>query len=138
VVILEPTKDEEIFRTVIENGYDSMMAKLLVAQSRHETGNYKSRLARLANNMFGMQKPRRSHTRAIGTAWAEGRPNYAKYGSIEDSTLDVLDLLKRRNCPFNFKTTYEYAKWLKSKGYYEDSLENYSRALKRQLRQVTV
>jgi hypothetical protein len=29
VVILEPTKDEEIFRTVIENGYDSMMAKLL-------------------------------------------------------------------------------------------------------------
>lgn len=135
IVILEPTIQQEIFRTVLECGYDSTMAKLLVAQSRHETGNWKSKLSRKANNVFGMHKAKKN-TRAIGVMVAEKGNRFAMYATVEDSTLEALEWLSKKDCPFKFKNSNEYAKWLKSKGYYEDSVANYSNALKAHLKHI--
>lgn len=137
VTIVAPTIEQEIFRTVLECGYDTTMAKLMVAQSRHETGNWKSRLARKANNVFGMHSNKNSK-RSIGTTIAEKNNKFAVYDSVESSTLEALDWLSSHDCPFKFKSSSEYAKWLKSKGYYEDSVTNYSNALRVHLKQLKV
>jgi len=137
IVVVAPTVEQEIFRTVIDCGYDTTMAKLLVAQSRHETGNWKSRLARKANNVFGMHHSK-SSKRATGSTVAEKKKNFATYESVEESTLEALDWLVKRDCPMKFKNSYEYAKWLKSKGYYEDTLSNYSNALRANLKQIKI
>lgn len=137
VVITAPTTQQEIFNTVIEQGYDTLMAKLIVAQAMHESGNFKSKLFRKGNNAFGMMRTKKD-TLAIGSMGAEKRSGYAVYEDVNKSTIAVLQLLERKGCGFKFNSAKEYAKWLKSKGYYEDTTTNYVRALQIHLRRVRI
>lgn len=129
VTCIEPTPEEEVYLTAIEYGLDTIMAKLIVAQARHESGKFSSKLYRKGNNAFGMMRCKRD-TLALSSMHAENRPGYAMYATLENSTIAVLNLLSRKGCKFNFKSPGAYANWLKSVGYYEDSVQNYSNSLR--------
>lgn len=63
------------------------------------------------------------------TLIVEGQP-MAKYNSIQQSTLDLLELFKYNNFPTNLKSVNQFAGELKADGYYTDTVSNYSRALR--------
>lgn len=118
-------------------GVPAALAELLVAQSKHETGNYTSAFFRNYNNAFGYAFYAGSDYQAgAGTVADNGRP-IAVYGSVNDSTMEVVDWIYRRYREGKFpdlktiRTPEQYAALLKSAGYYGDSLDNYLRGLKR-------
>ena len=99
--------------------------------ARHESGNYSSELFDKNLNAFGMGVP--SKRRFLGQPSAlivEGQP-MAKYNSIEQSAADLLELFKFNRFPTDLKSVTQFAGELKADGYYTDSVENYTRALKR-------
>ena len=112
---------------------------LLVAQAKHETGNFTSNGFRLGNNAFGYSYVR-------GGAWqlptpgriADNGQPLAQYASVEDSTREVVDWIYRRVREGKFPSDLasitspdKYALLLKQSGYYGDTLQNYSSGLRR-------
>jgi len=105
------------------------LTKYVIAQAKHETGNYTSRLFRIANNLFGMGVAKvRPYTRSGTIEASEGL--FSKYANLEQSVDDFLKWLEYNNAPVSFIDSSDYAKWLKEEGYYTDSFENYSAGLK--------
>lgn len=102
----------------------STVAKLIYAQAKHETGNFTSNVFKQANNLFGMKPSSRGLHQGIYGA-------YAKYDNWEKSVIDMIAYLRARGGHENvqFMTPTEYAEWLKSKNYYEDTVANYSKGL---------
>lgn len=72
-------------------GFAHLDPALVVAQAKHETGNFTSDLVERANNAFGMKHPSRRETTSTGPN-ANG---YATYDTLEDSVRDYF--LRQRN-----------------------------------------
>lgn len=118
-------------------GVPAPLAALLVAQAKHETGNFKSNAFVTANNAFG-------YSYVSGGQWQVGKgliadngQPVAKYASVEDSAREIVDWIYRRvkegKFPVNLDgitTPEQYAALLKNAGYYGDSLTNYLKGLK--------
>jgi hypothetical protein len=134
---------QRIYQTAIagtptHKGLPPALAALVVAQSKHETGNYSSNAFRTANNAFGYSYvPGGVWQTGAGLTADNGKP-VAKYKSVEDSTREIVDWIYRRVqqgiFPANLDsitTPEQYAGYLKSAGYYGDSLSNYLGGLKR-------
>lgn len=119
-------------------GVPIALADLIVAQSKHETGNYTSNFFLQDNNAFG-------YSYVSGARWQIGRGGIAdngapiaKYASIEDSTSEMIDWIYRRvaegKFPVNLSditTPERYAELLKNAGYYEDKEITYREGIKR-------
>ena len=113
-----------IYDTAISRGFNDTTAKLLVAQSAHETGNWTSNAFRKHNNGFGYMylKGSKWQTGSRGLI-ADNKLPVADYKSLADSTNEVVDWLKRRQNEGKFKieelnTPEKYAKALKDNKYY--------------------
>lgn len=75
-----------------------------------------------------MKVPKKRRYTRIGTIQAsEG--TFSKYISIEQSVADFIYWLEDFKAPPEFFNVDGYCSWLKSKGYYEDSVTNYTNAL---------
>lgn len=135
---IHPLYDTEIYNHVKDMGYSSTMAMLIVAQARLESGGYTSRLFRKGHNAFGMMKHKKDTLALPETLYAEGRPGYAKYRSLEESTKAVMHFLSRKKCTFNFTSVNSYCVWLKKVGYYETTVEKYKNALHGNLLKVDI
>jgi len=104
--------------------------ELLVAQARHETGNFTSAIFRESNNFFGMRHPRRRATRSIGV-----HREHARFQTLDDSVIDmILYLIHFRTNPGDFANVESYVRELKNDGYFEDTEENYLRAMRAHMR----
>ncbi len=137
VVLTYQTEEQQVYNTVIDMGYTPFVAKLLVAQARHESGNFKSRLYRKHQNAFGMMYSKRRPTVALnGSARAEGHKGFADYNNLSESTEDVVMFLKHRGCKFDFKTVGEYVSWLKKIGYFTDNKVRYQNAISIHLKKI--
>lgn len=130
---------EIIYRTATGAGFPAKLAALMVAQAQHETGNFTSNFFKNFNNAFGYSyvKGAKWQLPDPGTTADNGLP-IAKYSSLVNSTMEVVDWIKRRQAQGKFpadlstiQNPEQYAKLLKDAGYYGDTLENYSRALRR-------
>lgn len=77
--------DSTLYRVLKENG--AWYPDILVAQSRLETGNYKSQLCVAANNIFGMRKVHKRETLQCGDT-----NGYGKYNHWIDSAIDRIML----------------------------------------------
>lgn len=130
----ELTIEERITIVLLDAGLDSMTAKLIVAQSKHESGNYKNSLTRKHNNVFARWWSKYDKYSMGSGAKAEGHTRFARYQSIELATLSQIDYFKRKGYSMKWKSADAFAKELKAKGYYADSTSNYSRALRRHLK----
>ncbi len=127
IVIESP--EARIRRVFVDNGISPEFTEILIAQASMESGNFSSRLFVKWNNAFGMRHPTVRQTTSIGAfASAEGRTGYASYDSIEDSALDMVLYLRARRIPEYVKVK-PYIIHLKKKGYFEDSLKRYTKAV---------
>lgn len=127
-----------VYKTVWKLGYSDFMARMIVIQARHESGEFNSKLYRTATNAFGMMKHPKDTLMKKENYWAEGRCCYAGYETLEHSTLAAMAWLTRKGCPFDFKTTKQYATWLKSKNYYECKIDEYLPGLDRHYKELTL
>lgn len=131
-----------VMQAAIDKGNTVTFAKLLAAQAIHESANFTSNVFKKNNNAFGMKTPRvRKSPYILGAGSAapasEGPTPYAKYASVSDSAKDVLHWLAYNKVNTGLYTTPDaYAAVLKSKGYYGDTVANYTRALKAALKKL--
>jgi hypothetical protein len=129
--------EQRIYDTAIQQGFPEAVAQLVVAQSKHETGNYSSNVFIIDNNAFGYKYVGQKLA-TKGLSSPEG-DYYAHYASVEDSTLELCDWWKRRivegkvSSFADISTADDYAAVLKRCGYYGDSLAVYTSALKKWL-----
>lgn len=129
--------------TVYNPGVTDTLASILVAQSRHETGDYTSKFFRVNNNAFGYARYAGSPYQVGAGDIADNKQPIASYNSIEDSTKEVIDWIYRRfrrgqfPDPASIKTVEQYAEALKEANYYGDSLSNYLAGLRRFFTPIT-
>lgn len=126
-----------INRQVIAQSEYGSYADFVIAQAKHESANFTSKVYRENNNPFGMKVPRvRPFLGTQGTPApaSEGKGMY--YARYESDTVAFKDLLKWFRAvrfPIGLTTVEEYAKALKAEGYYGDTVANYTKALKKWL-----
>lgn len=113
------------------------LANLVVAQARHETGNFTSNAFVRHNNAFGYSYvPGARYQTGPGLIADNGQP-VASYATVQDSVKEIVDWIYRRLKEGKFpalstiRTPEQYARLLKDAGYYGDTFANYSAALKR-------
>lgn len=127
--------DKRIYDEAIKAGFTNECARLVVAQARHETGNYTSPVFRLYKNCFGMRPAVVRET----TRLKETSPtNYAIYASIEDSVKDIGLWFTARNVAKTFTQVYAYATALKNKGYFEAELNEYISGMINALKKISI
>lgn len=131
---VELTTEQRIIQQLYFNNVPEPMCELIVAQAKLESGKFTNKLSREGNNVFSMRHPSKRPTLSLGPLLrAEGRCCYAAFSSIETAVDDYILYMKHFNVPDTFVTTRDYARYLKSKGYYECSVEQYTNALNRLL-----
>ena len=128
------TIDEQIYTAAMKAGFSPSAAKLIVAQARHETGNYTSYQFKENNNLFGMKYVKQPLAK-MGNKSPEG-DYYAKYSNVGDSVMDLVNRnykITRKGVSFadlkSVSDSTDFAKKLKQRGYYTDSEANYKRGL---------
>jgi len=130
--------DQALQGSDINPGIPPVLAALLVAQAKYETGGFTSNFFRNYNNAFGYSySPSSIYQTGQGTNADNGLP-IAAYNSIQDSTKEIIDWIYRRRNEGKFPadlskitTPDQYALLLKTAGYYGDTLSNYTAGLKR-------
>lgn len=120
--------ENRIRRTLETQEIDPYVIELLVAQSKHESGNYRNSLTPY-NNVFARHYSKKDTFAISAGAPAEGHSRFAKYPDVEAATLSQLDYLRRKKYTFNWKSPYQYALELKQKRYYEAEVMTYTNAL---------
>lgn len=125
-----------IYNTARNAGFPDTLARLLVAQAQHESGNFTSNFFKKYNNAFGYSYVRggKWQLSTPGTIADNGQP-IAAYASLENSTMEIVEWIKRRIQEGKFPALDKidnpqvYAELLRKAGYYTDTLENYRRGL---------
>lgn len=128
VVPIEIDHEAEIRETLSDKRLDPFVVELIVAQSKHESGNYKNNLTKY-HNVFGRHYHKTDTMAVSAGARAEGHSNFAIYPSLKYATISQINYLKRKKYSFRWKSAKQYAIELKSKGYYEATVEDYTAAL---------
>lgn len=129
IVAIENT----IYNTAVADGMPSALAKLIVAQSKLETGDYTSNFFLNYNNCFGYScVPGGQWQSGCGTL-ADNGISIAAYSSIENSTHEITHWIRRRQAEGKFPadlneitTADQYSLLLKNAGYYGASLADYT------------
>lgn len=126
-----------IFHTALNAGIPEDLAHLILAQAKHETANFTSKVFKENKNAFGYKYVK-------GAKWQQqpGRRSpegnqYAQYTNLENSTREITAWIYRRLKEKKFpdletiKTPYQYATLLKNTGYYTDTIITYTIGLKK-------
>jgi hypothetical protein len=124
------SEPKETIKKILSQSLDENNVKLWMAVSYHETGGWKSPIYKENKNFFGMKLPTIRETTAIG----ENR-GHAVFNSYEDSARDQLLYLKARAYK-QVNTPEELVNWMKGKGYFTDTVENYLRGVKNGLNKI--
>ena len=118
--------DEEVLRVLKEQGVGEVLSQIILAQAKHESGNFTSVIFEENWNPFGMKQARVRQNTAIGT-----NRGHAVYLSLYDAVLDYVYYMRARNIPFQGESVNSYVMILKSKGYFEDGYNNYARGVRK-------
>ncbi len=125
---------QTIYDVLRGDGIPDPLASFVVAQARHETGNFTSNVFLTCNNAFGYKAV---YGAQECTQAAEGG-SYEYYpGGIVDSAHEISRYLFRRQTDGSFPSLTsitsleQYAELLKSVGYYGASLYEYQMGLTR-------
>jgi uncharacterized FlgJ-related protein len=140
--------DQEIYDGAIKGGTSPALATLLVAQARHETGNYSNNQTKINNNLFGFKYSPNSRFSKKGNISPEGDP-YAKFDSVGDAIQEyVIRYMGKKSNEggtrlqeFNKiqpNDTTTFANKLKGYGYYGDTVAHYINGLKAALTRIKI
>jgi hypothetical protein len=126
--------------TAFYPGLPPVLASLIEAQAKHETGNFSSPIFTQQNNAFGYSYyPGSNYQLPDPGRVADNGFTTARYQNVADSTREIVDWLGRRVATgkipalSSITTAADYATILKANGYYGDSIENYTGGLLRYL-----
>jgi len=121
---LTPDQAQQIIYNVLRGvGLTDVAAKIITAQSGHETNGWTSNVWNSDNNGFGFGY--------------DGAGNYYAFNGIEDSVYALLDWIAGKQAAGTFPDLgtitdeTQYATILKSNGYYSDSPTNYAAGIQR-------
>ena len=126
IIITPEPHDKLIVRILTSYGVSDEMATIIVAQAKHETGNFTSDICWENYNYFGMKQAKKRKTTAIGT-----NRGHAVYTDFENCVIDYFYYLEGFGYHLDQKVVKTYVIELKNKRYFEASLEGYYRAVKR-------
>ncbi len=122
-VNLQPKDSEQlIFSRLVQNGFPDQFAKLVTAQSGHESDGWTSNVYLIDNNAFG---------------YGYTGNGYTSYPDVESNVDDVSGYIKRKVTaglfpdPAQITDPYQWASLLKSVDYYRDSETNYAAGIGR-------
>lgn len=102
----------------------------MIAQAKHETGNFTSNVYRTHNNLFGMKHPTiRKAVGEQGNAAPDGG-HYQRYASDTDSVRDLLLWFDARKFPTSVSSPDEYVNQLHQRAYFGDAIANYLKGVK--------
>lgn len=104
---------------------DNKQRAFIYAVAAHETGNFKSNLLNRYNNAFGM-RPAKKRAKFYDAVTDD---NYAIYSSVKKSVDDFMDWFHYHKKDIPTDVT-QGVYFMKSKGYFEDSVENYLNGVK--------
>lgn len=122
--------------TPLNPGVPKKLAELIARQAAHETGGFKSNAWKMDNNAFGYKWVGSRYQIGRGIQSSEG-DFYGRYADYMDSVDEVVDWIYRRKAQGLFPdlatitTAEQYSTLLKNAGYYGDSVDNYTKGLKR-------
>lgn len=134
--------DTQIYNIAKKRGLSDSVSRLIVAQARHETGNYSSNVFKSCNNLYGYKFVNGKWQLSSCSNSPEGG-KYAKYSTIADSVNELIDWLQRREKEGKLDTskiftTGQYALALKNSNYYTDSIRNYQNGLEAGLKNLKI
>jgi uncharacterized FlgJ-related protein len=129
-----PTIDFYKLAVDVLKKWDDKSIRMLVAQARHETGNFTSDLYIKHNNAFGMMFPKIRNT----TAQSETESGYSHYETVADSILDMENYFAYKEYPIlsSFQTLHAYARALKDHAYFTAPVQAYGNALTKHFNQL--
>lgn len=120
-------------RNIIEQSEYSKYADFVIAQARHESADFKSKVYRENNNPFGMKLPSVRPTLAKqGTPApkSEGGGFYARYDNDTEAFRDFLKWLRYTKFPTDLTTVEQYVKAMKDRKYFGATEASYLKAMK--------
>jgi hypothetical protein len=127
---VELTIEERIITVLIDSGITNIdMQKIMIAQAKFESGNFKNRLTSEHNNVFSLHHSK-NDTLSLGMiATAEGCHCFASYRSVEDATRAYLRLIARMQIPREPNIGL-FARKLKERHYYGAPRRTYEQGLR--------
>jgi len=122
-----------ILTALIDAGAKPVVIPFLMSQIAHETGNFASRVFKSNNNASGIMfinKPlkQKNATRGLPYPKREGKYFYANFASLKDWAVDYLRIIGK--LPMQAISLPDYAAKLRARGYYTDTVQNYTKGLK--------
>lgn len=130
------TIEERIASVLSDSGItDIATQKLMIAQAKFESGNFKNRLSVEHNNVFSLHHSDYDTLSLGRLASAEGCACFASYRSVEDATRAYLRLIARMKIPRQPNPTV-FADALKRRGYYTSSVHHYEQGLRYWIRSL--
>lgn len=130
--------ENTIYSTAHADGMPPALSQYIVAQAKHETGNFQSRFFTQGNNAFG-------YSFVSGAKWqlpapgpiADNGQAIAQYSTVQNSVHELTDWIKRRQREGKFPANLNeitspenYAWYLKQSGYYGAPLATYADRLR--------
>lgn len=126
------TVEERVVAVLRDSGFSRTMQRIILAQAKHESGNFTNPLTVNHNNIFAMHHPGKSRPTTSLGPWgrAEGRTCFASFASIESSVTDYI-LYKKSYGIVDKENERGYVYELKRHRYFEASTELYIRCVQR-------
>ena len=126
-----------VYNEARAGGMPPALSNLIVAQARHETGDFTSSVFRTCQNAFGY-KAVFDAPKCLMSPEGNNYENYSGSGGLAASTRELVAWIRRRQTDGKFPadlsritTAEDYASLLKNAGYFGDSLSTYANGLKR-------
>lgn len=115
---------------VVRQSKYAPMEKILIAQSKHETGNWTSKLFKEYHNLFGMKYDKSFPGDSYQGPLSPEGDYYAGYNSWADSAAHLIWWLNRKDIPVTTNVA-DYTKSIQDKGYFTAGLVDYTEGVKR-------
>jgi len=131
---MKNSKDSSTNKNIIAHSEYGAYADLVIAQAKHESANFTSKVYKTDNNPFGMKVPSKREFLGTPGMKASDGGNYAHYESDSVAFKDLLKWMRATRFPTDCETVEQYAAELRARKYYTDSLANYTKALKKWLK----
>ena len=93
------------------------LVDFVICQSKHETGNFKSFLAKEKNALFGMGVPIYRKSYRVGEYTANNGEVFSVYSSKEDSVRDYIEWLKYTRFPTKVDSIEDFAEEIQNRNY---------------------
>jgi hypothetical protein len=122
------TTEDRIIKVLQDSNYSLRMQQIIVAQAKHESGNFTNSLTRKYNNIFAMLHSKYDPFSKGNYGYAEGRKGYAVYDRIEESTRAYIWYTRKKKYPSD-TTLVAYVDILKAKSYFTGNKKEYLNSL---------